>query len=279
MVVLSVYLIFGLWGCSEDPIEAQPNQADAVAPEQDVAPPELERPDCTEFEWEGEVYDCSEIDRCEPTEENFTLRVICANCDFTYSRAPGPGECPPDPDDPGMPVVVEPDEPGESCMFCHNGSRHDDYAGRYLTNPHPFPPAENIKCTGCHGGNGQGEGKLDSHVPPPPAITGGSVANTDQNLQNDPEAYFNRLTLVGIDKFEPAEYSYPNEILVVRLRIWIIYSLLIRVIFGSFPKNEAVEIKGVTTPTMHSGLRGVPLPRRQGFSRDTFCGGGRESNS
>ena len=45
MVVLSVYLIFGLWGCSEDPIEAQPNQADAVAPEQDVAPPELERPD------------------------------------------------------------------------------------------------------------------------------------------------------------------------------------------------------------------------------------------
>ena len=47
-----------------------------------------------------------------------------------------------------------------SCMSCHNGSAADDYAGPGLENPHPFPGAEQLACTVCHGGNGQGEDKL-----------------------------------------------------------------------------------------------------------------------
>lgn len=27
----------------------------------------------------------------------------------------------------------------ESCMLCHNGSQHDDYAGPGIEDPHPFP--------------------------------------------------------------------------------------------------------------------------------------------
>ena len=82
----------------------------------------------------------------------------------------------------------------ETCMTCHNGSAQNDYTGNGLTNPHPFAGAQNIRCTVCHGGNGQGQGKDGSHVPVPPQIGG------DQNLINDPVAYFNRLTLTGLDK-------------------------------------------------------------------------------
>src|SRR5262245_9556247 len=41
----------------------------------------------------------------------------------------------------------------ESCMRCHNGAPHDDYAGHGLENPHPFPGAATLKCTECHGGD------------------------------------------------------------------------------------------------------------------------------
>ena len=83
----------------------------------------------------------------------------------------------------------------ESCMTCHNGSQDDDYSGPGLENPHPFATADNLRCTSCHGGNGRGGDKDGSHVPPPPEI------GDRQNLENDPHAYFNRLTLAGIDKF------------------------------------------------------------------------------
>ncbi len=85
----------------------------------------------------------------------------------------------------------------ESCMKCHNGSLHNDYAGPGLENPHPFPgEAESLKCTDCHGGNPDGEDAASSHVPPPPSI--GDRAFQDQNA----EAWFNKLTLAGIDKVE-----------------------------------------------------------------------------
>jgi hypothetical protein len=91
----------------------------------------------------------------------------------------------------------------ETCMSCHNGaSTNNDYSGAGLTNPHPFAGAQSIRCTVCHGGNGNGAGKLGSHVPPPPQI--GDV----QNLANDPVAYFNRLTLAGMDKFP--DYTVNN---------------------------------------------------------------------
>lgn len=83
----------------------------------------------------------------------------------------------------------------ESCMLCHNGSLHDDYSGPGLENPHPFPgDAEVLRCTQCHGGNAQGTDMLASHVPPPPSIG-------DREFQdNDAHAWFNKLTLAGIDK-------------------------------------------------------------------------------
>src|SRR5687767_10292118 len=84
----------------------------------------------------------------------------------------------------------------ESCMSCHNGASHDDYAGKGLENPHPFPGAATLRCTECHGGDPSRHGnKTASHVPPPPEIG-------NENFQEDnARAYFNRLTLAGVDKF------------------------------------------------------------------------------
>ena len=87
----------------------------------------------------------------------------------------------------------------ESCMSCHNGALHDDYSGPGMENPHPFGAAATLKCTQCHGGNGAESDMEAAHVPPPPEI--GSEAQ--QIL--DPVAYFNRLTLTGIDKY--ADYE------------------------------------------------------------------------
>ena len=80
-------------------------------------------------------------------------------------------------------------------MKCHNGSPNDDYKGPGLENPHPFAGADNLRCTVCHGGNPLGADRLASHVPPPPEI------GDDQFQLNNNTAYFNRLTLTGIDKF------------------------------------------------------------------------------
>lgn len=88
----------------------------------------------------------------------------------------------------------------ESCMRCHNGSLHDDYAGPGLENPHPFPgDGEMLRCTACHGGDPNGADALSSHVPPPPSI--GDRDFQDQNR----EAWFNKLTLAGIDKVDDYE--------------------------------------------------------------------------
>jgi hypothetical protein len=87
----------------------------------------------------------------------------------------------------------------ESCMQCHNGSKNDDYAGPGLENPHPFGDADSLTCTTCHGGHGDGEDKATSHIPPPPQI-GDRQFQAGNNTANR-LAYFNRLTLAGIDKF------------------------------------------------------------------------------
>lgn len=83
----------------------------------------------------------------------------------------------------------------ESCMVCHNGSVSDDYSGPGIENPHPFTGADAIACTQCHGGDPNGTDMVTSHVPAPPQI------GDDQKLLADAKAYFNRLTLAGIDKF------------------------------------------------------------------------------
>jgi hypothetical protein len=84
----------------------------------------------------------------------------------------------------------------QSCMLCHNGSLDNDYSGPGIENPHPFPGAGAILCTTCHGGNPNGTDVATSHVPPPPEI--GDRAFQDVNAK----AWFNKLTLAGMDKFD-----------------------------------------------------------------------------
>lgn len=83
----------------------------------------------------------------------------------------------------------------QSCMQCHNGSLENDYSGPGIENPHPFTGASTILCTTCHGGNPDGTDLASSHVPPPPQIGDEAFQTTNA------KAYFNRLTLAGIDKF------------------------------------------------------------------------------
>ena len=147
----------------------------------------LPPPDCSAYDWQGTVYNCDELDRC--LETDFTYRLACCDCD--------PVLCNPDPtcEDPGQPPP--PVGRAESCMSCHNGSVQNDYAGPGMSNPHPFGPATYITCTQCHGGNPEGQGRLDSHVAPPPQI------GNEQNLINNQESYFNYLTRTGLDKYPP----------------------------------------------------------------------------
>ncbi len=86
-----------------------------------------------------------------------------------------------------------------SCMLCHNGSLEGDYSGPGIENPHPFTGAASLQCTECHGGNPNGTDLATSHVPPPPEIGDETFQTTNA------KAYFNRLTLTGVDKF--ADYT------------------------------------------------------------------------
>ena len=88
-------------------------------------------------------------------------------------------------------------------MTCHNGSPLNDYAGSGLENPHPFTGGSNLRCTDCHGGNPQGSDEFSSHVPPPPEI--GDDAFQALNNAAGRTAYFNRLTLTGMDRY--ADYT------------------------------------------------------------------------
>ncbi len=82
-----------------------------------------------------------------------------------------------------------------SCMKCHNGSTDSHYDGPGIRDPHPFPGAAGLSCVTCHGGNPQGGDQAGSHVPPPPEIGDREFQRTNR------KAYFNRLTLTGLDKF------------------------------------------------------------------------------
>lgn len=83
----------------------------------------------------------------------------------------------------------------ESCMQCHNGTLENDYSGPGIENPHPFTGAANVRCTTCHGGNPDGADMVSSHVPPPPQVGDEAFQTTNA------KAYFNRLTLTGLDKY------------------------------------------------------------------------------
>ncbi|MGE0791254.1 MAG: hypothetical protein AB7S26_36610 [Sandaracinaceae bacterium] len=164
----AAFLALGLTGCP-------PGELDSDAGEY--------MPDtCDEYSYRGETYDCTALDRCDETD--FQYRLACCECD--------PALCDPDPACGGP----RPTTAAESCMSCHNGSEYNDYAGPGQSNPHPFGAENNIPCTTCHGGDGTpGVGRELAHVPPPPEI------GDERNLVQDPEAYFNYLTLAGPDNY------------------------------------------------------------------------------
>lgn len=205
------------FGCSEEVVVQPPpppnndmdppDQGGPDLGEPDLGPGEPPPVDCSAYEWNGDVYDCTTIDLCSPQyRDNIAVRSACCSCDqLLYCEPCDPPPPPPEPDP--VPEAEPPPPPGrsESCMSCHNGAQeHNDYSGDGMNNPHPFRGADEIRCTQCHGGDGEGVGPLGSHVPPPPFIGG------DQNLIQNPEAYFNYLTRTGIDKLEPSIYTSPN---------------------------------------------------------------------
>lgn len=194
--------------------------------------------ECGAFEFLGKTINCGEVNFC-PTQralnqDELTERLGCCECSTQYGTGflcnpPPPGACPCLGDDgcpneevcdlgtgacgqalctpdtaaacasgqcnPDGTCVPVPPRPVEGCMSCHNGSQQNDYGGAGLANPHPFQPADKLKCTACHGGDPEGAGKDGSHVPAPPQI-GDRVYQ-----QNNPGAFFNRVTLAGVDKF------------------------------------------------------------------------------
>lgn len=180
-------------GCeSLKPFEQGPNPNGPVGT--GVLPPV----DCTNYTFNEQTYNCDTMDRCDFSQESIPMRLACCDCDPTLCDAPPAEECPDI--DPGEPPP--PPELGvESCMSCHNGSNANDYGGTGLSNPHPTGVAGYIKCTECHGGDGEGLGKDASHVPVPPQI------GDDNNLITNPTAYFNFLTLTGIDKYPDYEVN------------------------------------------------------------------------
>lgn len=189
-------------------------------------------PMCGEYEFRGEVYDCNALDRC--TETDLTYRVACCECD--------PALCNPDPScDGGMPL---PTDEAESCMNCHNGSEYNDYAGDGMSNPHPFPGEPNIACTTCHGGNGEGAGRLGSHVPPPPEI------GDDAYMVANDEAYFNRRTLAGIDRFP--DYTVDGQTYTALEYLQFINPGDLRVVQNG---------EGCGTPGCHAGEHAEWVPR------------------
>ena len=80
---------------------------------------------------------------------------------------------------------------------CHNGSRADDYAGPGIENPHPFAAARRPDVHHLPrrqpGRRGQGCRATSRRRP--------RSATTRAPGRSDRTAYFNRLTLAGIDKF------------------------------------------------------------------------------
>ncbi|MEZ4234589.1 MAG: hypothetical protein R3F59_00170 [Myxococcota bacterium] len=147
----------------------------------------------TTVDLSGTPFCCDTLDRCDASQETIPVRLACCDVDPTLCDAPPPGLCEVTG---GTEVEDPPEDEAESCMACHNGSPHNDYAGDGMSNPHPFgASAQYLRCTTCHGGVPDGGGWLGSHVPRPPQL------GDDQRLQVDAVAYFNYLTRTGLDAY------------------------------------------------------------------------------
>ena len=208
------------------------------------------RPLCDAYPFRDETFDCAALDRCDTSPDNFAYRLACCECDPAY--------CNPDPDceEEAPPPPLEDPGPAETCMQCHNGSDRNDYAGPGQSNPHPFPGAPNILCSTCHGGNPAGVGKLGSHVPPPPEI------GDRENQVYDPEAYFNRLSLSGIDKLP--DYTVDG----------VTYTSLQYLRFVNPGDLRVVQDgEGCGTPGCHAGEHAEWVPRNPLATAGGFFGG------
>jgi hypothetical protein len=97
--------------------------------------------DCTQYEHNGQVYDCSTLDPCDLSSENIPARVACCNCDPLYCGTPDCTEDPP---------------PTNTCQDCHG-----------IEEAHPFAQAD---CVDCHGGDPEEADAERSHVPAPPEL-------------------------------------------------------------------------------------------------------------
>jgi hypothetical protein len=165
------------------------------APNPGLITPTVVTPDCNNYTYNGSTYDCSTMDICDYSPESIPFRVACCDCNPSFCEPPTPEQCPDV--TPPPPPPPEAEEEASSCMQCHNGSDKRDYKGNGITNPHYTDniAAQYLECTQCHGGNPNGLGKTDSHVPAPPQI------GDRQQLANNPEGYFNFLTRQGLDKY------------------------------------------------------------------------------
>jgi hypothetical protein len=166
------------------------------APNPGTLPTPVVQPrDCNNYTFNGQTYDCSTMDVCDFSAESIPFRVACCDCDPSLCEPVGVEQCPDV--EPPLEDPPEFDNEASSCMQCHNGSQYQDYAGTGMSNPHwvENPAAQYLECTQCHGGNPDGLGKDDSHVPRPPQL------GDDAALALNPEAYFNYLTRQGLDKY------------------------------------------------------------------------------
>jgi hypothetical protein len=191
----ALILTAGLVGCKGIVPYDQP-------PNVDAPPGTMPVYECSNYTYNGATYNCDTLDLCDVSQESIPQRVACCDCDPMYCNAPAPGTCPDfceaNPTDPvcvGGPPGG--DEPAEGCMECHNGSQYNDYQGTGITNPHwtDDPAVQYLRCTQCHGGNGEASGRDEAHVPRPPQI------GDDNNLAINAESYFNYLTRTGLDKY------------------------------------------------------------------------------
>lgn len=160
----------------------------APDPTQAPALPTQITKDCNNYTYNGQTYDCSTMDACDFSAESIPVRVACCDCDPALCEPVGAEDCP-DGDIP-PPPPPPPEEEASSCMECHNGSNQKDYKGTGISNPHwvSNPAAQYLECTQCHGGNPDGLGKDDSHVPRPPEL------GDDAAMVNNPVGYWNYLT-------------------------------------------------------------------------------------
>ena len=162
----------------------------------------------------------------------------------------------------------------ESCMTCHNGSQADDYGGPGIENPHPFGTASNLGCTTCHGGNPLGTDQATSHVPPPPQI------GDRQQWITDRRAYFNRLTLTGIDKYpdytvngttytaiDYLQFVNPSDLRVVTQgrSCGVCHSPHVDTVANSLLATEA----GILSGAMYAAGSENAVPSNQGLFEDT----------